>query len=255
MVHLDDYLQRIGITRNGLSPDKFEALKQLQLHHLLHVPFENLDVIRGIPIILDVRAFYEKVVTNHRGGYCYELNGLFNWLLQQLGYDCYLVAATVLRPDGTFATERSHATQIVVLDQPYVVDVGFGDSTYQPLPLTGEVHEDVSGKYRIRKNNNDTYDLQRKKGVGNWITLQRIEMTQWDLEDFDQACHFNQTSPNSTFTKHDIVTIATLNGRYTLSDKELTITKHGNKKKQVLTEEEKSSVLKGYFRIEEKTIR
>src|SRR5690625_4506003 len=105
MVHLDDYLQRIGITRNGLSPDKFEALKQLQLHHLLHVPFENLDVIRGIPIILDVRAFYEKVVTNHRGGYCYELNGLFNWLLQQLGYDCYLVAATVLRPDGTFATE------------------------------------------------------------------------------------------------------------------------------------------------------
>src|SRR5690625_3512652 len=155
-MHVNNYLRRINIDK--LKKDQFVALKQLQLQHLLNIPFENLDVIRKVPIELDVKSFYEKVVTNHCGGYCYELNGLFHWLLKELNYDCYLVAATVLRSDGSYAMDRSHATQLVELEQLYVVDVGFGDSTYQPIPLSGEVKEDVSGKYLVQKVDNQTCD-------------------------------------------------------------------------------------------------
>lgn len=246
-MYVNNYLRRIGIDQ--LEQDKFVALKQLQLQHLLNIPFENLDVIRKIPIKLDVKSFYEKVIKNQRGGYCYELNGLFHWLLKELNYDCYLVAATVLRPDGSYAMERSHATQIVELDQPYVVDVGFGDSTYQPIPLSGEVKEDVSGKYRLQKINDQTFELQREMEIGKWRSLQRIDMTPLTLEDFTEACHFNQTSPNSTFTKHDIVTIATLDGRFTMSDDVFTITKNGEKEKQKIENDEKAKLLQSYFSI------
>ena len=65
-----------------------------------HMPFENLDVIRKVPIYLNLQRIYEKIVSRKRGGYCYELNGLFNWLLTELGYDAHLIAATVRRPTG-----------------------------------------------------------------------------------------------------------------------------------------------------------
>src|SRR5690625_1702021 len=229
-MNVNNYLHRIEI--NQLEKNKLEALKQLQLQHLLNIPFENLDVIRKVPIKLNVRKFYEKIIQNHRGGYCYELNGLFHWLLKELNYECYLVAATVLRPEGSYVMDRSHVTQIVELEQLYVVDVGFGDSTYQPIPLSGEVKEDVSGKYLVQKVDNQTFELKKEEGTGKWRSLQRIDLTPLKLNAFEEACHFKQTSPNSTFTKHDIVTIATLNGRYTLSDDTLTITKNGEKVKQ-----------------------
>src|SRR5690625_2919330 len=93
---INNYLHRIGLT--NVKENNLETLKLLQMNHLLHVPFENLDVIHHVPIPLNIETYYKKIVTNHRGGFCYELNGLFNWLLQQLQYNCYLVAATVLRP-------------------------------------------------------------------------------------------------------------------------------------------------------------
>lgn len=245
---VDDYLSRIGL--NEVKENDLKMLSILQLNHLLHVPFENLDVIHNIPIALDVESYYQKVVTNNRGGFCYELNGLFHWLLKQLGYDCQLVAATVMRPDGTFAMERSHATQIVKLDQYYVVDVGFGDSAYKPLPLSGETREDVSGKYRVAKISSNIYELQIERDDQTWLTLQQIDLTPRQLIDFKEACHFNQTSPHSTFTQNEIVTIATQDGRYTLSKDELTITNHGVKEKHKIKSSEKQSVLRKYFSLQ-----
>ena len=75
----------------------FNNLSELQNLHLQHIPFENLDVIRKIPIYLNLKTIYEKIVVHHRGGYCYEVNGLFHALLCELGYDAHLVSATVLR--------------------------------------------------------------------------------------------------------------------------------------------------------------
>lgn len=242
------YLQRIGINHMP-QPINLATLKELHKQHMLHVPFENLDVIRQVPILLDANTYYEKIVTNQRGGFCYELNGLFSWLLKSLGFHNHLIAATVHRSDGSWTKEGNHATQIVNLDQPYLVDVGFGDSFRQPLPLTGETREDISGVYRVIAEGNGRFNLQEKDEAHAWKTSYHFDMQPKQLTDFAKGCHFNQTSPKSNFTKKDVVTIATEDGRVTLSDHSLTITRHGNKQKIDILPEDKSSVLQKYFNI------
>lgn len=242
---IDKYLKRIGV---GYAKQRhLKTLQHLQHQHMLNIPFENLDVIRGVPIPLDFETYYKKVVLNRRGGFCYELNGLFHWLLQSLGYKSYLISATVQKPDGSWAMHGSHASQIVELDQPYLVDVGFGDSARQLLPLTGEKRTDVSGTYRVVKVNETTYDLKRLTDSNEWRTLFRFETTPKKLHDFAEACHFNQTSPHSHFTKKSIISLATNHGRMTLSEGVLTITDDGEKNKRVIHEDEQNRVLETYF--------
>ncbi|MFC7747174.1 arylamine N-acetyltransferase family protein [Lentibacillus kimchii] len=226
-----------------------ETLSELQLQHMLHVPFENLDVMHQVPIPLDVETYYKKIVLNKRGGFCYELNGLFNWLLQTLGFNSCFISATVSRPDGSWAKEGSHAAQIVEFDQPYLVDVGFGDSARKPIPLTGEPCEDVSGVYRAVKVRENIFDLQRKKNEHKWDTLFRFDTTPKELADFEEACYFNQTSPKSHFTQKDIVSLATIEGRMTLSGNAFIITRHGEKQETTVSDSEKTTVLEKYFNI------
>src|SRR5690625_3462112 len=127
-----------------------------------HVPFENLDVIRKVPIYLNLEQIYKKIVDNNRGGYCYELNGLFHWLLTNLGYNARLIAATVMRPDGQFAKANTHVAIVVSLDQYYLVDVGFGSSQLQPIDLNGDVYEDIGSLYKVEKVSYSFYDLMKK---------------------------------------------------------------------------------------------
>lgn len=248
---INAYLQRMGIDHVGNI--NLEELERLQYHHMIHIPFENLDVMHGVPIELDIGAFYKKVVENHRGGFCYELNGLFYKLLQHLGYQCQLVSATINRPDGTWARTGSHACTIVTLNgSAYLVDVGFGDSSRGPVPLTGEIHQDVSGIYRMKKVDTNIYDMERKRSKdGEWDIVIRIDMTPMNLTEFASACVFNQTSPDSPFTQKEIVTIATIDGRITLSGDTLTITTRNGEKHQeaVNGDTEKTAVLKKYFQI------
>lgn len=245
---LNLYLQRIHV--DEVKDHSLEELTKLQNQHMLHVPFENLDVMHHVPISLDVEAYYKKIVCNYRGGFCYELNGLFNWLLQKLGFQSQLVSATVNRPDGTWARAGSHACMIVELDHLYLVDVGFGDSARAPLPLTGEIREDVSGAYRVQKVSGQTYDVEWKQvGDHNWNTLNRVDMKPMELKGFEAACHFNQTSPDSPFTQKEMVTIATPRGRVTFSGDTLTISRNGNKQRFSVNEAEKPSILRKHFHI------
>ncbi|MGE7544360.1 arylamine N-acetyltransferase family protein [Sporosarcina newyorkensis] len=246
-MEISQYLQRIGLKDiKGIS---IETLSQLQMQHMLHIPFENLDVMHNVPIPLDVETYYNKIVLNQRGGFCYELNGLFNWLLQGLGFNNHLIAGTVRTPKGTWAKEESHAAQIVQLDLPYLVDVGFGDSTRMPLPLTGEPQEDVSGVYRAEKIEESIFDLQRKGNDAEWNTLLRFDITPKKLMDFEEACHFNQTSPDSHFTNKELITIATSDGRITLSGDTLVVTHNGEKQEKTVHNSERAAVLERYFGI------
>lgn len=240
------YLKRFNI-KKVTHPD-LSTLEQLQHMHMRHVPFENLDVIHHVSILLNLETYYEKVVNHKRGGFCYELNGLFHWLLESLGYDNQLIAATVHRPDGTWAFSESHATQVVQLDELYLVDVGFGDSSTVPLPLTGEPREDAGGRFRVIQQK-EVYEMQKEEEKNQWRTLYHFQLKPKKLTDFKDACHFNQTSPNSTFTQKRIVTIATEKGRTTLSDNSLTITEHHEKHKEPIPEEAVPKVLKKHFGI------
>lgn len=239
------YLKRISVNKEELLT--LEYLAKLQKNHMERIPFENLDVTRKVEIKLIIDRFYEKVMGNGRGGFCYELNGLFQQLLSRLGFQSHLISCTVKKPEG-WAKADTHAAIIVHLEQPYLIDVGFGDSVRQPMPLTGKERTDVSGTYRVVKTKQGSYDLQRLDDY-DWRILYRFTTDVKNIEDFAEGCVYNQTSPDSTFTHGDIVTIATNDGRITLSNLTVTQTKNGKKEKWELTEEEKIKFLEKNFYI------
>ena len=247
-MHVASYLNRIGL--ESVSSTDLSTLTTLQQQHMRHVPFENLDVMRGVPITLDVHDYYEKVIQHHRGGFCYELNGLFHWLLKALGFQNKLISAIVRASETSWAKEDSHATQIVTLgNESYLVDVGFGDSARIPLPLSGEPREDVSGIHRIYQISEEQYDLETQSENGQWKTLFRFNTDEKALADFQAGCDFNQHSPDSHFTQKDLVTIATKDGRTTLSGDELTITSQNEKQKSIVTPDSRATILEKHFGI------
>lgn len=244
-MNVEAYLNRMLIEEP--SKPTLDFLTILQNNHMESIPFENLDVTRKVEILLDTNRFHEKIIDYHRGGFCYELNGLFQQLLTALGYHSYFISCTVKRPNG-WAKENTHAAIIVQLEEPYLVDVGFGDSVRQPLPLTGEERTDVSGTYRVMKTEENKFILQRLEN-NEWKILYRFSNTKRQLIDFTEGCLYNQTSPDSTFTHGDIVTIATKTGRISLSGLIVTETKNGKKVKFELTNEEKEKFLQDTFQI------
>ena len=225
------YLKRFHAL--SLKEVSLNNLSKLQNLHLQHIPFENLDVIRKIPIYLNLKTIYEKIVVHHRGGYCYEVNGLFHALLCELGYDAHLVSATVLRNTGKWAKPDTHAVILVNLEAPYLVDVGFGAACPRlPIPLNGDKRIDVGASYSITKFNDRLFDLVRDSNTEERI-LYRFNNEPKTLLDFHEGCVFNQVSKDSSFTHHDIVTKATPSGRITLTDQTLTIIENGEQKKVI----------------------
>lgn len=245
---IQNYLARFNASSyNEVSLQNLENLQNL---HLQHIPFENLDVIRKVPIYLNLTTIYTKIVTNNRGGYCYELNGLFHSLLQELGYDAHLVSATVLRNTGEWAKPDTHAAILVYLDQPYLVDVGFGAATHRlPVPLNEEMKTDVAATYSINKHEGQLFDLTRRSKSGE-RTLYRFNTEKKSLIDFHEGCVFNQVANESSFTHTDIVTRSTPTGSITLADQTLTVIENGIEEKTNLTSTAKTRILQDLFSIE-----
>ncbi|SDI27759.1 N-hydroxyarylamine O-acetyltransferase [Alteribacillus persepolensis] len=246
----DRYLERIGADKPFMLRGTLSYLTHLQYRHMLSVPFENLDVMNHVPITLDIATFYDKVVWRGRGGFCYELNGLFHWLLQQLQYDVYFISGTVKKPDGTWALADSHAAVIAQLEKPYLVDVGFGDSARIPTPLTGEEINDGGRLYRAApsETKDGAYLFQTKK-EGEWVTLYRFYDHPKVLTDFAPMCRYNQTSPESRFTQESIATIATENGRVTLLNDTLKVTEGKSKIEEEIALHHREDILQKYFGI------
>lgn len=245
---VDAYLRRIGVPVGQRRLD-LSYLTELQYAHMLTVPFENLDVMLERRIDLDIEKFYHKIVEQRRGGFCYELNGLFFWLLKEMGYDCAILSGSVKSADGNWPPDFDHMLLLVRLDEAYIVDVGFGNSVRSPLPLSGVEKEDISGTYRILPNPNlaQSYFLQKKK-EGVWDAEYAFTTTPRQLHQFAERCEFQQNSPQSTFRKKWLCSLATETGRITLSGDELIIT-DGEKRtvQKIASSDERQDVLKKYF--------
>lgn len=142
-----DYLHRIGL--DGPPGTDLDALTVLQQAHLEHVPFENIDVYRQKGVHTDLAWSLDKLVTRHRGGWCFENNGAFGWLLRSLGFTVTYLGAHVLL-DPSASEGMSHLCLRVDLGEPYLVDVGFGDSFTSPIPLNaGGAGRDGRKSYRL----------------------------------------------------------------------------------------------------------
>jgi len=246
--NVEKYLERIGITE---KPDvDFNFLSLIQERHMLSVPFENLNIFHDTPIRLDLDSLYDKIVERRRGGYCYELNGLLAWLLTSLGYDVSILSGQVIRDDGTFGPEFDHMVLLVHLDQNYIVDVGFGDSVRSPLPLSGEVVADVSGSYRVMPESCSNALLFEKSINGEWTSEFRFTLAPRQIDDFREMNIYQQTSPESHFNTNLIVSIATQDGRVSISSESFIETIGSDKKRRpILSKEERLNLLEQYFGI------
>ena len=121
------YFKRIGLDYPEKITLDSELLRKLQFAHCTHVPYENLDIIRGIPLSLKADDLYNKVVVQGKGGFCFELNGLFGWLLRELGYEVTDVAARYLRGESSIPMRRHRVLIVRAADGLWCCDVGIGE--------------------------------------------------------------------------------------------------------------------------------
>lgn len=232
------YLARIGLEPDDLEVDD-ETLRILQRKHLLMVPFENLDIHWKRHIVLDVDKFYAKVVEEKRGGFCYELNGLFNELLLSLGFTTRLISARVF--NGTeHGPEFDHAAIIVTIgDDEYLADVGFGDFTAEPLRYgLGAEQQDETGIFVIRRFDDEYLEVAKKED-GEWKSLYIFKDIARELSEFVEMCDFQQHSPDSHFTKSKVCSIMTDGGRKTLTDNKFIVTLNGEKTEAAVESDDK----------------
>lgn len=231
---VEKYLERIGIKK--VDNPSLGFLAELQLAHLYSTPFEDLDIPDRDRIILDIERIYKKIVPTKRGGFCYELNGLFHWLLTNLGFKVDMLAARVYNHQKQeLGPEFDHMALLVHLDKDYLVDVGFGDSFRIPIEMPDGECTDISGHYKIFAMGGNGYELKRFE-ENEWKLQYSFTTIPRELSDYSEMCNFQQDSPTSHFRTRMKCTIATPTGRITLSDNSLTITKNGEKERIDITD-------------------
>ena len=148
------YLDRIGLRDAVPPPPTLETLRRLQSAHLLHVPYENLDLLRGAITSLEHGALFEKIVEKRRGGLCFELNGLFCWLLCSLGYQVTSYAGRFIYPSEAGIQMRRHRVLVVTLEgKRYLTETGMNsEGPRAPLVLAeSEAQWDGVTEYRFSR--------------------------------------------------------------------------------------------------------
>ncbi|CAI1620182.1 arylamine N-acetyltransferase family protein [Serratia plymuthica] len=245
------YLQHIGFA--GIPQADLLTLQQLHRCHMLSVPFENLSIIYRQGIHLEEPALFNKIVERNRGGFCYELNRLFAALLKDIGFNVQFISGEIRARDGSFGAPFDHMALKVELDQPYLVDVGFGDSFLTPLKITTtEQQPQTSGTFHLEQEG-EVYYLERRNGDNrsHAKTLYRFTLQAREPSEFDGMCHYHSTSPQSHFTQRLVCSRPTENGRVTLSENKLIITEDHQRHESTLhSEDERRATLMRYFGID-----
>jgi N-hydroxyarylamine O-acetyltransferase len=248
-VDIAAYLKRINY--GGPLAPTAETLRQLQVAHLLSVPFENLSIHSGEPIILTDEALFAKIVVRRRGGFCYELNGLFAALLRALGFEVAMLSAGVISPGGEFGPEFDHMALLVTLGERWLADVGFGDSFRKPLLLDKRAEQvQVGSAYRIDAAGDDRLILMRRDNGGEWSAQYRFSLEPHVYADYAGMSRYHETSPESPFTQRRLCSLATEEGRVTVSQMRLIITRGGERQERELADErEYAEALREHFGI------
>ncbi len=198
---LPAYLARIGFT----GAPKPDAATLIALHraHLRAIPYENFDVQLGAPLTIDPRAAFDKLITRRRGGWCFEMNGVFGAALEVIGFKVSRLSGAVMRETMGDAQIGNHLVLIVDLDQPWVADVGFGDGLLDPVPL-------VAGPIR-----QGAFDFRLDDLGDGWWRFRNHPEGGARSFDFNRAvtdeaaraerCAFLQTNPASIFVQNAVV--------------------------------------------------
>lgn len=249
-MNITAYLDRVGYDK-PVKPDVL-TLRGLQIAHMRSVPFENLDIGLKRPIRIDEKSIWDKLIRQRRGGFCYELNGLFAWLLKQIGFDVTYLNARVFNREGNLGIAFAHLALLVQVSgrsERWLADVGFGDSFIEPLSLD-DVDEQIQvlRGYKLEHTSDGSIVWQRNYD-GSWERQYLFDLQPHRFpEEYEAACLYHQTSPNSTFTHKSIISRATEDGRVSLEDGRLIVTTNGQRSERTVTSrKEHQTLLKEFF--------
>ena len=240
------YLKRIRYT-GTLEPTR-STLRALYASHLMTVPFEDLDLYLGRPVDLSANALFDKIVRRNRGGFCYELNGSFANLLREMGFNVALLNGQVSRKEGGFGPQFDHLALLVELEHPWLVDVGYPRSPAEPLVLDTEAPQG-SDEFPFRISRDDESLCLFQQTPDGWIPEYRFDLQPRHINDFAGMCRFHETSAESPFYGWLGCTIATHDGRVTLSDDKLIVRSNGTRTETAVLRRDVGALLRERFGI------
>ena len=221
------YLERIGMRPEDVS-HTYEFLKALQCNHICSVPYENLDILNDKPIDLSQESLFEKIVINHRGGYCFELNGAIMYLLRELGFETKSYFGRFLKGENEIPVRRHRVIVTECDGKRYVVEVGIGiEAPRAPLLLKEGIEQRCSnGSFCFFKDVFLGWVLSEKVD-GEWKPYYSFtEEEQLDI-DFIQPSFYCEKHPTSPFNKSPMVAIKAPNGRRAINDHNYKIFQNG----------------------------
>ncbi len=221
-MHLKDYFERIGF--RGSACADYSTLAALQQSHSLAVPFENLDVQLGRPLTTDVEQAYCKIVENGRGGWCYEQNGLFGWVLSHIGFEVTRVAGAVMRQAHGHISAANHLCLLVRCpgtSAQYLVDVGFGGSLFTPIEVTESAHSQPPFRLGLTKLPDGHWRFWEDLGNGEFTFDFLCEPASETV--LAAKCDFLQTDPSSSFVRTLVAQLRSRDGHRTLRGRVLSI--------------------------------
>ncbi|HEX3745075.1 MAG TPA: arylamine N-acetyltransferase [Bryobacteraceae bacterium] len=219
-IDLAAYGERIGFA-GELRPSA-ECLRELHLAHATHVPFENIEVLMGRPVRLDLASLWQKLVAERRGGYCFEQNTLFAAVLETVGFRVRRLAARV-RLGGPGVSPRTHMLLAVEADGgEWLCDVGFGgDALLLPVAWDpGATSEQFAWKYRLMPEGSG-FVLQTLQAEA-WADLYAFTREKQFAIDYEMANYYTATHPDSFFRKQLFAHLPGPEVRLTLFGRRLT---------------------------------
>lgn len=195
------YLDRIGF--EGAPRADLDTLTRIHRGHLTSIPYENLDVMLGRPVDLDPAHAFDKLVTRRRGGWCYEMNGLLAWALEEIGFKVTRLAGAVHRTHLGDDVIGNHLVLLTHLDQTYLTDVGFGDGLFEPVPLRESAISQYGFDSRLVRAADGWWRYHNHQNGGAPTFDFRAEPA--DLRVLARMCEYLRTSLHSPFTQNVVL--------------------------------------------------
>jgi N-hydroxyarylamine O-acetyltransferase len=231
---LDGYLDRIGW--DGPREPTRATLESVLRAHMTRVPFENLDVLLGRGIRIDLDSVYGKLVTARRGGYCFEHGTLLLAGLQQLGFQPVAHAARVIQMRPRSEAPLTHMFVTVQMDGgTLVLDPGFGGHAPRvPVPLTGEDVRDGDDVHRMVRREGEWALETKIDGVPTALWSSTVEPA--EPVDFVMANHFVSTFPESPFVTRLMLRALTPTVRVSMMNQDVTVRDAGGQRTRMVAD-------------------
>ncbi|WP_026572981.1 arylamine N-acetyltransferase family protein [Bacillus sp. UNC438CL73TsuS30] len=252
------YRKRIGFPENETIT--FEKLEAVLEKTAKTIPFENLCIIANQAKKITKENLINKIINQHEGGLCYELNGILHLFLLENGFDAKLIYGVVYDHNHQrwSTTGKTHvATLITCNEQQYLVDTGFGANLpLKPVPLSGEVVTSNNGEFRVVKTETEHGDyifyMKLKHKDKDWKIgyAFNTKATITNHADLTGVQKIIIEHPESSFNKKPLITRLTDRGSMTLTDSSITEWIDGKVDKQDIDPKKYKELAKDRFDIQ-----